>query len=76
MVSVATENIAGHIKKIIINTTFLISYCLEKFVRPFIFKTYQAPEYSLGVGMIFFCIGVQVKCQIGIRALLWLGNRS
>lgn len=74
--SVATANTAGHTKKITTNALLLIGYCLGNFVGPFFFKTYQAPEYPLGVAMMFFCIGVQVLCLVGIWALLWFRNRS
>lgn len=43
---------------------------------PFFFKTSQAPVYPLGVGMMLFCIGIQVLCLVGIGVLLWSRNRS
>jgi MFS transporter, ACS family, allantoate permease len=74
--SVATANTAGHTKKITTNALLLIGYCLGNFVGPFFFKKYQAPEYPLGVAMMFFCIGVQVLSLVGIWTLLWFRNRS
>lgn len=73
--SVATANTAGHTKKITTNAALLIGYCLGNFVGPFFFKTEQAPGYNLGVGMMFFCVGVQVLSLGGIWFLLWNRNR-
>ncbi|KAH9907076.1 major facilitator superfamily transporter [Xylariomycetidae sp. FL2044] len=74
--AVATANTAGHTKKITTNAMLLIGYCLGNFIGPFFFKTEQAPTYDLGVGMMFFCIAVQVLALVGIWILLWLRNRS
>ena len=74
--SVATANTAGHTKKITTNAMLLIGYCLGNFVGPFFFKAPQAPRYNLGVGMMFFCIGVQVLCISGIWLLLWRRNAA
>lgn len=74
--AVATANTAGHTKKITTNAMLLIGYCLGNFVGPFFFKSEQAPVYNLGVGMMFFCIGVQVLCLVGIWILLWLRNKN
>ncbi|KAL2818646.1 major facilitator superfamily domain-containing protein [Aspergillus granulosus] len=74
--SVATANTAGHTKKITTNATLLIGYTLGNFIGPFFFKTEQAPVYPLGVGMMFFCIAVQVLCLLALWGLLWMRNRS
>lgn len=74
--AVATANTAGHTKKITTNAMLLIGYCLGNFVGPFFFKSNQAPKYSLGIGMMFFCIAVQVLCLVGIWVLLWNRNRQ
>ncbi|BCS23745.1 uncharacterized protein APUU_40189S [Aspergillus puulaauensis] len=72
--SIATANTAGHTKKITTNAMVIIGYCLGNFVGPFFFKSAQAPVYELGVGMMFFCIGVQVFCLLGLWGLLWIRN--
>ncbi|KAH7133974.1 major facilitator superfamily domain-containing protein [Dactylonectria macrodidyma] len=74
--SVAIANTAGHTKKITTNAMLLIGYCIGNFIGPFFFKTEQAPLYPLGVGMMFFCLGIQVLCLTGIWILLWSRNRS
>lgn len=74
--SVATANTAGHTKKITTNAMLLIGYCLGNFVGPFFFKTEQAPVYPLGVGMMFFCIAVQILSLVGIGVLFWYRNKS
>ena len=74
--SVATANTAGHTKKVTTNAALLIGYCLGNFIGPFFFIADQAPEYELGVGMMFFCIGVQVLSIVGLWVLLWTRNRS
>jgi hypothetical protein len=74
--SVATANTAGHTKKITVNATVLIGYCLGNFIGPFFFKTGQAPVYPLGVGMMFFCIAVQVLSLVALWVLLWMRNRE
>jgi len=74
--SVATANTAGHTKKITTNAFLLIGYCLGNFIGPFFFKTSQSPRYNLGVGMMFFCVGIQVLSICGIWVLLWLRNKS
>ncbi|KAF1846560.1 uncharacterized protein K460DRAFT_417614 [Cucurbitaria berberidis CBS 394.84] len=58
--SVATANTAGHTKKVTTNAFLLIGYCLGNFIGLFFFLAKQAPQYELGVGMMFFCIGIQV----------------
>ncbi|KAF2163960.1 hypothetical protein M409DRAFT_68203 [Zasmidium cellare ATCC 36951] len=74
--SVATANTAGHTKKVATNAMLLIGYCLGNFVGPFFFVTKQAPRYELGVGMMFFCIGIQVLSIGGLWVLLWRRNVS
>ncbi|KAH8901569.1 major facilitator superfamily transporter [Thozetella sp. PMI_491] len=74
--SVATANTAGHTKKITTNAILLIGYCLGNFVGPFFFKTEQAPVYNLGVGMMFFCIAVQVFSLVGLWVLFWHRNKK
>ncbi|KAF2704112.1 MFS general substrate transporter [Pleomassaria siparia CBS 279.74] len=74
--SVATANTAGHTKKVTTNAFLLIGYCLGNFISPFFFLAEQAPWYELGVGMMFFCIGVQVVSIVGLWVLLWNRNRS
>ncbi|KAH8714652.1 major facilitator superfamily transporter [Ilyonectria robusta] len=74
--SVATANTAGHTKKITTNAMLLIGYCLGNFVGPFFFKTDQAPLYPLGVGMMFFCVAVQIFSLVAIWVLLWCRNKS
>lgn len=58
--SVATANNAGNTKKATNNAVLLIGYCLGNFIGLFFFITDQAPKYDLGMGMMLFCIGVQV----------------
>ncbi|KAF1362673.1 hypothetical protein EJ07DRAFT_105838, partial [Lizonia empirigonia] len=74
--SVATANTAGHTKKVTTNAVLLIGYCLGNFIGPFFFITDQAPRYNLGVGMMFFCIGVQVLSISSIWLLLFHRNKS
>lgn len=74
--SVATANTAGHTKKLTTNAVLLIGYCLGNFIGPFFFLSSQAPRYELGVGMMFFCIGVQVLSIVGLWMLLWRRNQS
>lgn len=73
--SVATANTAGHTKKVTVNAMLLIGYCLGNFVGPFFFKSYQSPQYELGVGMMFFCLAVQICCIVGIGILFWMRNK-
>lgn len=74
--TVATANTAGHTKKITTNALLLIGYCLGNFVGPFFFTDEQAPVYSLGVGMMFFCTGLQLFCLSGLWVLLWTRNKK
>ncbi|KAF5985008.1 DAL5-Allantoate ureidosuccinate permease [Fusarium coicis] len=74
--SVSMANTAGHTKKITTNAILLIGYCLGNFVGPFFFKSNQAPQYELGVGMMFTCIAIQVASLIALWVLLWMRNRS
>ncbi|GME29145.1 hypothetical protein GTA08_BOTSDO06040 [Neofusicoccum parvum] len=74
--SVATANTAGHTKKVTTNALLLCGYCLGNFIGPFFFISSQAPTYNLGVGMMFFCIAVQVVSILGIWFVLWRRNRS
>jgi MFS transporter, ACS family, allantoate permease len=73
--SVVTAHTAGHTKKITTNAVLLIGYCLGNFIGPFFFKAEQAPVYNLGVGMMFFCIGVQVLALAGLWTLFWVRNK-
>ncbi|KAI7514775.1 allantoate permease [Hortaea werneckii] len=72
--SVATANTAGHTKKITTAAFLLIGYCLGNFLGPFFFLSSQAPTYELGVGMMFFCVGIQVLSICGIWFVLWRRN--
>jgi len=72
--SVATANTAGNTKKISVNAILLISYCLGNFVGPFFSKAKQAPQYDLGVAMMFCCIALQIVCISGLWVLLWFRN--
>ncbi|QGI76764.1 hypothetical protein CEK25_001670 [Fusarium fujikuroi] len=74
--SVSMANTAGHTKKITTNALLLIGYCLGNFVGPFFFKSNQAPQYELGVGMMFTCIAIQVASLVALWVLLWMRNRS
>lgn len=74
--SVATANTAGHTKKVTVNAMLLIGYCLGNFIGPFFFKISQSPQYELGVGMMFFCLAMQVCCIVGIGVLFWRRNKS
>lgn len=74
--SVAVANTAGATKRTVTNATLIVGYCLGNFAGPFFFVTSQAPGYSLGVGMMLFCVVVQVLSIVGIWALLWQRNRS
>ncbi|KAL5618058.1 hypothetical protein FOVSG1_000280 [Fusarium oxysporum f. sp. vasinfectum] len=74
--SVSMANTAGHTKKITTNALLLIGYCLGNFVGPFFFKSNQAPQYELGVGMMFACIAIQVASLVTLWVLLWMRNRS
>ncbi|KAK5103955.1 hypothetical protein LTS08_003379 [Lithohypha guttulata] len=57
---------AGNTKKISVNAILLISYCLGNFVGPFFPKSKQAPQYDLGVAMMFCCIALQIVCISGL----------
>ncbi|KAI7095408.1 allantoate permease [Hortaea werneckii] len=72
--SVATANTAGHTKKITTAAFLLIGYCVGNFLGPFFFLSSQAPTYELGVGMMFFCVGIQVLSICGIWFVLWRRN--
>ncbi|KAI1022706.1 hypothetical protein LB503_000137 [Fusarium chuoi] len=74
--SVSMANTAGHTKKITTNALLLIGYCLGNFVGPFFFKSNQAPQYELGVGMMFTCIAIQVASLVALWVLFWTRNRS
>ncbi|PVH76136.1 major facilitator superfamily transporter [Cadophora sp. DSE1049] len=74
--SVAVANTAGATKRTVTNATLIVGYCLGNFAGPFFFIASQAPGYSLGVGMMLFCVVVQVLCIVGIWVLLWQRNRS
>ncbi|KAF5714616.1 DAL5-Allantoate ureidosuccinate permease [Fusarium mundagurra] len=74
--SISMANTAGHTKKITTNAILLIGYCLGNFVGPFFFKSNQAPQYELGVGMMFTCIAIQVASLVALWVLLWMRNRS
>lgn len=68
--AVATANTAGHTKKVTTNAVLRTGYCLGNFIGPFFFVADQAPKYDLGVGMMFFCVGVQVLSISAIWVLL------
>lgn len=74
--AVSTANTAGHTKKITTNAFLLMGYCLGNFVGPFFFVNEQAPRYGLGVGMMFFCVAVQMLCIAGMAFLFWKRNKA
>lgn len=73
--AVATANTVRDTKKITTNALLLIGYC-GNLIGPFFFKANQAPTYNLGVGMIFFCVSLQVICLTGIAILFWVRNKK
>ncbi|KAL1311495.1 hypothetical protein AAFC00_001618 [Neodothiora populina] len=74
--SVSVANTAGRTKRTVTNATLITGYCLGNFAGPFFFVNSQAPDYPLGVGMMLFCVAVQVCCILGIWLTLWRRNHS
>jgi hypothetical protein len=74
--SVATANTAGHTKKVTTNAVLLIGYCVGNTIGPFFFIAKQEPRYTLGMGMILVCVGIQIGCLVGLWFLLYTRNRS
>ena len=74
--AVATANTPGHTKKITTNAFLLMGYCVGNFISPFFFLTSQVPTYNLPLGMMFFCIAIQVLSIAGIGLLLWWRNKK
>lgn len=74
--SVATANTAGHTKKVTTNALLLIGYCLGNIIGPFFFIKEQEPTYTLGMGMILVCVGIQIAALSGLWFLLYIRNRS
>lgn len=73
---VALMIFADRSEKVTTNAILLIGYCLGNFIGPFFFLDSQAPTYTLGVGMMFFCVGVQVLSILGIMLVLWRRNNA
>ncbi|EME43936.1 hypothetical protein DOTSEDRAFT_130102 [Dothistroma septosporum NZE10] len=72
--SIAVADTAGHTKKLTTNAILLIGYCLGNFIGKFFFLAEQAPTFEHGMGIMFFCIGMQVGCISGIWLLSWRRN--
>lgn len=75
MLSVSTANTAGHTKKITTNAILLIGYCIGNFIGPFFFEAEQAPSYSLGISMMFFCCAWQFVLLAILWTLFWYRNK-
>ncbi|OKL59725.1 hypothetical protein UA08_05031 [Talaromyces atroroseus] len=76
LLSMASANIAGHTKKVTVNSLLLIGYCVGNIIAPQFFKSDQKPRYGLGVGSCMVSFAVLIVMVIALRIYLgWQNNK-
>ncbi|KAG7908633.1 hypothetical protein KL905_004621 [Ogataea polymorpha] len=57
--SIVSSNVAGHSKKVVVSTVFLIGYCAGNMIGPQTFVEAQAPDYvgAKTAMLVCYCVG-------------------
>ncbi|KAJ6172192.1 MFS transporter ACS family allantoate permease [Penicillium chermesinum] len=75
LLSMASANIAGHTKKVTVNSIIMIGYCVGNIAGPQFWKTEQAPRYGLGVGSCLVSFVILIVLVLIMRIYLHVLNK-
>ncbi|KAL5356742.1 major facilitator superfamily domain-containing protein [Aspergillus floccosus] len=76
LLSMASANIAGHTKKVTVNSLVLIGYCVGNIAGPQFFKEQQQPRYGLGIGACMVSFIILIVMVLAMRFyLVWQNKR-
>ena len=75
ILSLVSSSVAGHTKKITVNSIYLIGYCVGNLVGPQTFIAKQAPNYHGAKVAIVVCNVVSLACVVGIYISYYLDNK-
>jgi MFS transporter, ACS family, allantoate permease len=56
-------NVSGHTKRITVNATVFLAYCIANIVGPQVFMSKEAPDYSTGYNAILGCEVAAILCM-------------
>ncbi|KAF6837195.1 allantoate permease [Colletotrichum plurivorum] len=73
--SLPMANVSGHTKKLTINATVFLAYCIANIVGPQIFIAKEAPNYSTGYSAIMAFEVVAIACMAAYAAGCMIENR-
>lgn len=73
--SLPMANVSGHTKKLTINATVFLAYCIANIVGPQIFIAKEAPDYSTGYSAIMAFEVVAIVCMAAYAAGCIIENR-
>lgn len=76
LISQVSSSVAGHTKKVTVNSIMLIGYCVGNLIGPQTFIANQAPGYQGAKVAIVVCGIVSLCCLIGIYVSYYLDNKK
>lgn len=76
ILSILTDNIAGHTKKVVTNAMIFLGVCAGNIAGPFFYKSNQAPGYALGIWSMIVANFVEIALILFLGfALAWENRR-
>ncbi|KAL4898200.1 MFS general substrate transporter [Aspergillus ambiguus] len=76
LLSMGSANIAGHTKKVTVNSLILIGYCVGNIAGPQFFKSNQQPRYGLGIGSCLVSFAILIAMAVTMRFYLAWQNKK
>ncbi|KAF4837641.1 putative transporter [Colletotrichum siamense] len=73
--SLPMANVSGHTKKLTINATVFLAYCIANIVGPQIFIEREAPNYTTGYSAIMAFEVVAIACMVAYAVGCMIENR-
>ncbi|KAF6813223.1 allantoate permease [Colletotrichum sojae] len=73
--SLPMANVSGHTKKLTMNATVFLAYCIANIVGPQIFIAKEAPDYSTGYSAIMAFEVIAIACMAAYAAGCMIENR-
>ncbi|KAF4812292.1 putative transporter [Colletotrichum siamense] len=73
--SLPMANVAGHTKKLTINATVFLAYCIANIVGPQIFIEREAPNYTTGYSAIMAFEVLAIACMVAYAVGCMIENR-
>lgn len=68
-------NVSGHTKKLTINATVFLAYCIANIVGPQIFIAKEAPDYTTGYNAILAFEVISICCMAAYATGCIIENR-